>query len=157
MFASFVDHPHQLAEGGVVLGHDVKRERSRGGDDRVGGGTAEHVDDGGVGLVEGEDDSVQVVEGTGKKGNDQLDRVGQVDGHAVATLVDKMLADEVDLPSKSVEMVLFDVLGALDGEDTALCALVVTFLDAGKGLPPDIPEITITAPRPLVGAGVLDV
>lgn len=88
VFASFVDHPHQLAEGGVVLDHDVKRERSRGGDDRVGGGTAEHVDDGGVGLVEGEDDSVQVVEGTGKKGNDQLDRVGQVDGHAVATLVD---------------------------------------------------------------------
>lgn len=68
-----------------------------------------------------------------------------------------MLADEVDLPSKSVEMVLFDVLGALDGEDTALCALVVTFLDAGEGLPPDIPEITITAPCPLVGAGVLDV
>lgn len=45
-------------EGGVVFNYDVKRERFRGGDDCVGGGMVEYVDDGGVGLVEGEDDSV---------------------------------------------------------------------------------------------------
>lgn len=75
----------------------------------------------------------------------------------VVILVDKMLVDEVDLLSKSVEMVFFDVFGVFDGEDMVFCVFVVIFLDVGEGLLLDIFEIIIMVFCLFVGVGVFDV
>ena len=102
VLATLVDDPDKLPKSRVPGDNAVKGERAGCGDDGIGGGSSQHGDDGLIRLVEGKQNGSQVMEAASKQGSDKLDRVREVDGNAISTLIENVLSDKVDLPSDVV-------------------------------------------------------
>jgi hypothetical protein len=61
------------------------------------------------------------------------------------------------MPGRHTEFVLQDLLGAQDGQDLALADWLAVLGSATDSLPPDVPEVSVPAPRPLGCTRLLDI
>ena len=141
--------PDDGAQAGHALTEFGKRHRACLGDEGIGFRLKKEFGKGLVWLVVWDQDRRKVEEGTRKECREELETVGEVDGHSLSTAILKMLSENSDLLGNIFNFVLGDTFLSKDGHDVCsaarLCALLER--DLACDTSPDIPEISIFAGR----------
>jgi hypothetical protein len=142
-------YPDNLAQRGGAPCEVGEWNRARLRYQTVGSRALEKLGKGLVGLVEGDQDGGECVEGAGKQGRQKLDAVRQIDGDAFGAMLLQVLPNDGNLLGHGSNVVLRHALSAIHGHDLGRAAGRCAFLqrDFARDTAPDVAEVAVSAGR----------
>ena len=147
--ACLLHGPDDGAKAWYGLADICKRYGAGLGDQRVGARLDEKLGQCLLRLVVRDQDGREAIEGAGEEGAEELEAVGQVDGHALCPAILQVFSNHSNLLGNIINLVLGDAVLAEDGHNMCRAAGCGALIERNLAhhTSPDVAEVAILASR----------